>query len=113
MTAVNPIAQSKFQECPTPHKAAYDRISAALKAADAVTPRRDLHPYRCPCGRYHLTSNGGRSDHRRRAGQIRLTDEEFKDRLASFGVHETTLPDGTVGYLREDIERIMAILEDL
>jgi hypothetical protein len=41
--------------CPKPNKKAYDRLSAALKAADKVT-RFDARPYQCECGRWHLTS---------------------------------------------------------
>lgn len=46
-----------YQRCPTPHKVGYLRMAAALLAADKITQHhREVTPYMCACGRYHLTS---------------------------------------------------------
>jgi hypothetical protein len=63
MSEVHPIGRPAFQPCPSPRKAAYDRMSSALKACDGVRHRFELKPYLCCCGRYHLTAQGGRNDH--------------------------------------------------
>jgi hypothetical protein len=57
--------------CPTPNKASYDRLYRALLAADHLAHRFEATPYLCPCGRYHLTAQGGRNDHSREAKRKR------------------------------------------
>jgi hypothetical protein len=49
--------------CPTPHKVGYHRLYLALIASDRLAYRFESTPYLCPCGRYHLTAQGGRNDH--------------------------------------------------
>lgn len=57
-----------YQPCPTPKKRAYDRKSRALIAADGIASRFECTPYLCRCGRWHLTTQGGRNDHQRARG---------------------------------------------
>jgi hypothetical protein len=43
--------------CPTPEKAAYPSRGAAL-AGFSIGPQTGNHrPYRCRCGRWHMTSH--------------------------------------------------------
>ena len=50
-----------YMRCPCPHKVGYRRLSDALLACDGVRRRFEARPYSCVCGRYHLTTNGGRN----------------------------------------------------
>jgi hypothetical protein len=59
-----------YPACPTPRKRAYDRKSVALRAADHLAKRFECRPYWCVCMRWHLTTRGGRNDHRRARGQV-------------------------------------------